>query len=59
MNNYKVTFDLQVPADIEYTEDELMAWLRFELHNNGYLRGENPFLHETIEARNIRAEKRL
>lgn len=53
---YRVTFEVHVPAP-EAREQEVKDWIRFSLHENGYLAGSNPLVaHElspvpgTVEA---------
>ena len=39
----KIEFEIELPDDIEHTEDELEEFLRFHLGDNGKLSGKNPF----------------
>ena len=39
----KIEFEIELPDDIEHTEDELEEFLRFQLGDNGILSGKNPF----------------
>lgn len=45
MATYEVRFTVRVPDDVQATREEVEAWLRFELHDNGELSLQNP-LHE-------------
>jgi len=39
----KIEFEIELPDDIEHTEDELEEFLRFRLGDNGIMSGKNPF----------------
>ena len=43
----KVELEIRVP--ISATEEEVEAWLRFELHDNGSIASGNPLLGNSVE----------
>lgn len=42
MATYEVRFSVRVPDEVQATREEVEAWLRFELHDNGELSVQNP-----------------
>ena len=38
----KVEYEILLPIE-NATDDEIEQWLRFELHDNGTMKGSNPF----------------
>lgn len=47
MARYRVEFEIEVPGDLEY--DDVLEWARFNLHDNGVMKGGNPLENETPE----------
>lgn len=44
---YKVEFEIDVPDDV--SEYDVFEWVRFELHDNGQMSGQNPLVDRELE----------
>ncbi len=38
----RVTFDVDVPDEVQATDEEIEEWLRFNLNDNGSMSNKNP-----------------
>ncbi len=38
----RVTFDVEVPAEANATDEQIEEWLRFNLNDNGCMSNDNP-----------------
>ena len=45
----KIEFEVDLPDDIEHTDEELEEFIRFELGDNGRMNGSNPFNGMEVE----------
>lgn len=45
----KIEFEVEIPDNIEHTDNELEEFLRFEFRDNGSMSGDNPFKKLYIE----------
>ena len=46
MAKMSIEFDIEVPDEITY--DDLLEWVRFELHDNGCMAGSNPMVDKEL-----------
>lgn len=45
----KIEFEIDLPNNINATDEEIEEFLRFELNDNGVINGSNPFINHSIE----------
>jgi hypothetical protein len=44
----KVEFEVKIPVE-DVTDEQIEEWLRFELHDNGMMKGGNPLERFDVE----------